>query len=282
MEVIRYHHVQNATKQCIYGCQVGMNTISRQIKEISDPLGLEQKSMTVTDLLAAASRHISPLLDQATVNSDRERLETFVRKIYVDMKYKYEPFEWLYEGLSPIAMSHVLHTRKGTPAALALCLSALGERIGLMLLPMPNILMDQIDLTNNEVYKSFLDSLPSETALRLKSKTQSVIPEPTTWFLRLDNGTIQAEDTALFINCKKGIVMDKNDMMKVNPYLANMTLSEWRQQSTLRTWGGLIALAVQAHQRRGESDLVAHWIYMKLALDPLATEWETAISSPAF
>jgi hypothetical protein len=30
----------------------------------------------------------------------------------------------------------------------------------------------------------------------------------------------------------------------------------------------------QAHQRRGESDLVAHWMYVLLALDTQAPEWE--------
>lgn len=30
---------------------------------------------------------------------------------------------------------------------------------------------------------------------------------------------------------------------------------------------------MQAHQRRGESDLVAHWVYVLLALDPQAPEW---------
>ena len=30
---------------------------------------------------------------------------------------------------------------------------------------------------------------------------------------------------------------------------------------------------MQAHQRRGESDLVAHWVYVLLALDPRAAEW---------
>ena len=30
----------------------------------------------------------------------------------------------------------------------------------------------------------------------------------------------------------------------------------------------------QAHQRRGESDLVAHWMYVLLALDTRAPEWD--------
>ena len=46
------------------------------------------------------------------------------------------------------------------------------------------------------------------------------------------------------------------------------------QRCVLRTWQGLARLAIQAHQRRGESDLVAHWMYVLLALDTRAPEWD--------
>jgi hypothetical protein len=36
---------------------------------------------------------------------------------------------------------------------------------------------------------------------------------------------------------------------------------------------GCALCSAQAHQRRGESDLVAHWVYVLLALDPQAPEW---------
>ena len=38
---------------------------------------------------------------------------------------------------------------------------------------------------------------------------------------------------------------------------------------------------LQAHQRRGESDLVAHWVYVLLALDPQAAEWEFMLQPAA-
>ena len=33
-------------------------------------------------------------------------------------------------------------------------------------------------------------------------------------------------------------------------------------------------VAVTAHQRRGESDAVAFWIYQLMALDTMAPEWQ--------
>lgn len=274
MEVIRHKTSQNERRTSIFGCQIGMETISRQINGIIDPFDLEPRAKVTIENIA---EEMSVCLPDISSLSERERLEVFVDGMYRRLKYKYEPFEWLYEGLKPILMENVLYSKKGTPAALSLFLSAIGEKIGLMLLPMPNIQTHQANFIDNEIYSSFLDSLPSDAALRLKSKTQSIIPEPDTWFLRLDNEDM---DTPLYINCKKGEVMDINDMLEKNEILANMTLAEWRQQSILRTWSGLVNLAVQAHQRRGESDLVAHWIYIKLALDPLASEWERAISPP--
>jgi hypothetical protein len=38
---------------------------------------------------------------------------------------------------------------------------------------------------------------------------------------------------------------------------------------------------VMAHQRRGESDLVAHWMYQALALDTAAPEWGHALAGAA-
>lgn len=35
-----------------------------------------------------------------------------------------------------------------------------------------------------------------------------------------------------------------------------------------------VRCVVVAHQRRGESDLVAHWLVQLLALDPGAPEWD--------
>jgi hypothetical protein len=42
-------------------------------------------------------------------------------------------------------------------------------------------------------------------------------------------------------------------------------------------WSEMARTMVTAHQRRGESDLVAHWMYCALALDTRAPEWGHAL-----
>jgi len=44
-------------------------------------------------------------------------------------------------------------------------------------------------------------------------------------------------------------------------------------------WVDLARTMVLAHQRRGESDDVAHWIYQLLALDPQAQEWQEGLKA---
>ena len=39
-------------------------------------------------------------------------------------------------------------------------------------------------------------------------------------------------------------------------------------------YASMARVAVQVHQRRGESDNVAHWLRLLLALDPNTPEWD--------
>lgn len=43
--------------------------------------------------------------------------------------------------------------------------------------------------------------------------------------------------------------------------------------SAVTVWASLARSMVTAHQRRGESDFVAHWLFQLLALDTQAVEW---------
>lgn len=49
---------------------------------------------------------------------------------------------------------------------------------------------------------------------------------------------------------------------------AAMVLSVWRE---------MVSTMATAHQRRGEGDLVAIWLYQVLALDPDAPEWRAMV-----
>jgi hypothetical protein len=46
-------------------------------------------------------------------------------------KFKFEPLEWVYDGLSPLLLPHVLSRRKGIPLALALVVAGAARRLGL-------------------------------------------------------------------------------------------------------------------------------------------------------
>ena len=50
-------------------------------------------------------------------------------------KFRYKPFEWLYEGLEPLLLQPVLERKQGIPLTLAVLYSSLALRLGVPLLP---------------------------------------------------------------------------------------------------------------------------------------------------
>ena len=49
--------------------------------------------------------------------------------------------------------------------------------------------------------------------------------------------------------------------------------------AVLTFWAESARMAMIAHQRRGEGDAVALWMYQLMALDTQAEEWDAALSS---
>lgn len=53
----------------------------------------------------------------------------------------------------------------------------------------------------------------------------------------------------------------------------------WRWDvSVIQVLAEFARVAVTAHQRRGESDAVAFWMYQLMALDCMAPEWQHVMS----
>lgn len=278
------------TTTALYGCRLGMSLVTEEICQERDPLGLAPDEHTAEDDERRVEEAAAMCGASPTVESFLETMRS--------LKYKYEPFEWVYEGLDPIMMRTILHCRTGpgrkkcTPAALALALATVGERAGLKLLPMPAFAASQAQSVGAaKIDLSILEGLSDDALLRMRSKTQAVAPEPSTWLLRVVNdgpadgpaekiGDRGEIDEKNWIDCKQGSVVGEDEVAARFPGLADYDVARWRAESVLKTWQGLVDLAIQAHTRRGESDAVANWLYVKLALDVFALEWERALEMP--
>ena len=55
--------------------------------------------------------------------------------MHQDLKFRQEPFEWVYDGLSPLLLDEVLANKKGMSASLAALYTAVGRRLGFHLIP---------------------------------------------------------------------------------------------------------------------------------------------------
>ena len=120
-------------------------------------------------------------------------------------------------------------------------------------------------------------------ALKFATKAQALPPGPGPWLLKLDTQAAAGSEephSALHLDAANGKVLSADAVEQQYPAVAGLTMEEWRERSVLATWQGLVRLAMQAHQRRGESDAVAHWMYVALALDPGAPEWKHVLAGP--
>jgi hypothetical protein len=90
---------------------------------------------------------------------------------------------------------------------------------------------------------------------------------------------------------QRGQLLDAASCIQRYPSLATILQQQQQQQqqrahssgsagagaSVVALWANMARTMVLAHQRRGESDLVAHWLYQVLALDSRAEEWSHAM-----
>jgi hypothetical protein len=132
-----------------------------------------------------------------------------------------------------------------------------------------------------------MQGLPPELAARQAGRTIAAPPAPNTWL-----AAVQAHPGAspAFIDAtpRGGVVLDEAGVRAAYPQAdlgaagsgAAGGLSAGVDAcgvGALAVWIDMVRTIVLAHQRRGESDDVAHWMYCLLGLDPHAPEWEHAL-----
>jgi hypothetical protein len=61
------------------------------------------------------------------------QLEALSTVLFKQLRFRYEPVEWVYDGLAPVLLPEVLQRRKGIPLSLCLVVVAVGARLGMPL-----------------------------------------------------------------------------------------------------------------------------------------------------
>jgi hypothetical protein len=293
-------------------CEAGMELLTEQVLNLTDPFGIyasveeeeddeDERGLGIDELAQLVLQRAGD--DKSDITG---RLHALVDVLYRTdkIKLKYEPFEWVYEGLGPLLLPKVLKKRKGTPAALAIAATAIARKINLSLLPMPAAPIEAGAGQDPDAAIP-VENLPPDLQQRVSSTIQAASPGPGPWLLKLfpDNYTTTAptapssndensngnvhrgeegeiEDLGLYLDPSNGDILSSTEVSKRFPSVGRLSPAEWQEQCVLRTWQGLCRIAMQAHQRRGESDFVAHWMFICLALDPSAPEWSRALTAP--
>ena len=211
------------------------------------------------------------------------QLEAISSTLFKRLRFKHKPVEWVYDGLAPLLLPDVLRRRKGVPLTLAILYNSVAHRLGLT--------TSLAKATNSRITTQpgpimFADA-PPEVLARQAGRTLATCPAPDIWLVTASAPASAADHPqVLLVDVdKRGRVMHPEQATQLYPDLVlpppHGGPAHPASAPTLvpaRTLVALFAeslrLAVVAHQRRGESDLVAHFLYQLLALDPTAPEWD--------
>ncbi|KAL4438524.1 hypothetical protein ABPG77_000172 [Micractinium sp. CCAP 211/92] len=315
----------------------GLSLLSRQVQELADPLcfleqeldsnssssssgsGSGEPGAVTLDGLAAAVRQQHPALFGSSAADARgggaagggaaarrlEQAAALADALYRQQRFKFEPFEWVYEGLSPLLLPERLLRRKLAPVTLATVAAGVARRLGLPLLPVPADAGEEIAAAVVEGPGGGaaagglpLDQLRPDVAQRYAGRAAAAPPTAGPWALLLDcssgsssPGSSTSSSSAAGVGGGSGgaaggqagrrwtHAMDActGELVDVagaaQRYPGLQLSAKWEQLAPLVGWQHMVRTVIQAHQRRGESDLVAHWVYVLLALDPHAAEW---------
>jgi hypothetical protein len=230
--------------------------------------------------------------------------------LYTRERLKYEPYEWVYDGLAPILLEDVLRRRKGAPIALAIIAAGIARRAGLPLVPVPALTCENINsnsVATTAAAAAAVANLPPSLSYKLSEGSQASGPAPTHWLLALSPPIMSASPNTwiappeAFLDASNGKILSFHQVeamypgtlsfLKLSSSLdeerggsslssSSSSSSSWRQIAMMEVWRELVRTVVQAHQRRGESDIVAQWYYVLLAMNTGAPEWGHMLAGP--
>ncbi|GAB4813457.1 hypothetical protein N2152v2_000503 [Parachlorella kessleri] len=145
-----------------------------------------------------------------------------------------------------------------------------------------------------------LEQLPAELSAKVSGTLQgqgALPPLQLPWLLRVEGsdgvkdpssqsvtsvdkqgslaaGPVTGQYYYYYLDAATGQLLSPRQAAETYPGLVKSTPSEGLEIEALAVWQALVRTVIEAHQRRGESDLVAQWVYVLLALDPQAEEWQ--------
>eukprot|EP00198_Chlamydomonas_reinhardtii_P010478 XP_001699815.1 predicted protein [Chlamydomonas reinhardtii] len=246
----------------------------------------------------------------------RRQLAAVSHTLFYELKFRHEPVEWVYDGLAPALLPQVITRRRGVPLSLAVLYCAVCRRLGLAAVPIkagsggapgvaegpaalhglpPDVAARQAGRTVAlapspdcwlvaAVAAPAATSATAATSAATASGMELVLVDvdrrgrlmtPAEAAARFpDLHTTQSAQHSSQTRAQRAQeVVESAESAALLPLLAAAAGS-----GPLPLWGELARLVLTAHTRRGESDLVAHWLVQVLALDHRAPEW--AVMAP--
>eukprot|EP00238_Polyblepharides_amylifera_P007544 CAMPEP_0196592578 /NCGR_PEP_ID=MMETSP1081-20130531/73110_1 /TAXON_ID=36882 /ORGANISM="Pyramimonas amylifera, Strain CCMP720" /LENGTH=271 /DNA_ID=CAMNT_0041916311 /DNA_START=410 /DNA_END=1225 /DNA_ORIENTATION=+ len=182
-------------------------------------------------------------------------LEDLCKVLYEEEGLKGEQSEFLYTGFSHVLLPGVLENRRGVPLGLSVLVLSLARRLGLPVSGVP----------------AFLSPVePKNTIRSLAREISTVAPSAPPCILRVE---LPSQASVYFDPFNKGAKLTEDECRNIAAMSGLGEEGVAKTASPAQWYAAMARVMVQVHQRRGESDYVAHWVYQLLAIDPHAPEW---------
>ncbi|KAG1678013.1 hypothetical protein FOA52_000808 [Chlamydomonas sp. UWO 241] len=230
-------------------------------------------------------------------------------------RLRHEAVEWVYDGLRPLTLAGLLSERRGVPLSLALAFVAVARRLGVPAVP---VCCADTTTAYNNTSEEAAARHAGRAVVAAPSPDRWLVAAPTGaeggCCVRCGGGGAGASAAALpGCGCGASAGADASADGPPRPFAPGgawlvdvgargAPVRGWRHQSddagasaalgAVAEWGEpgrgpqlasfcalLVRAAMVAHQRRGEADLVVHYMYQLLALDPGAAEWARALQA---
>lgn len=204
-----------------------------------------------------------------------KQLQAIIQVLFKELRFKVDQVEWVYDGLAPALLPDLLAKRQAVSLSLSVCVSALSRRLGVSALVVP-VRVSSATGATAAPGNAALSQLPAQHVTRhLSRPSLAGAPPSDTWAAVAYPYTTSTSPAA-----PRPVMLDlRRAELREAPPGVPQDQAGLLDHHLVSCWAAYCRLIMTVHQRRGESDEVAHWLLQVLALDPQAPEWDYVINT---
>eukprot|EP01023_Acetabularia_acetabulum_P009980 TRINITY_DN14530_c0_g3_i1.p1 TRINITY_DN14530_c0_g3~~TRINITY_DN14530_c0_g3_i1.p1 ORF type:complete len:316 (+),score=54.45 TRINITY_DN14530_c0_g3_i1:118-948(+) len=231
---------------------------------------LEQNLLEFQHTLQELCKQVTEISNQNKTDND-QFMKDLQQIFFGEYKFRTPPFEWVYEGFAPLMLADVVKNRKGSSFSVGLVIWLVCNRCGIECVMRRIQHASQLNVRTDEM-ASAMENLPVHVAAKHIGRSLQAAPEPGPWILQF-----KLNHTQMFMDPQdNGRIYSEEQLLEKYGFVGDC-IDGWFQ--SLQILKEACRLMIMGHTRRGESDMVASWLYQLMSLDSNAQQWQHVLQT---